>query len=205
MRGSQTGKNKCICCGVTKNEYFPVRKGGGRNQYFNEITVAGQACALSDHSNLLSAFHKSLRSFVNTREASKRCEIFLLRKITTFFCRFSLLEHRFLTWLSVGGTLHSSPSALKKKLKQISSFHFTTPRAGNSTVSSPVSSPFPRFLLFSCNKYEFPVLYFTTSDPLSDPCSLCPDLSFLQLTFPERCRYPFTPSCPNPPLLCSFP
>lgn len=117
MRGSQTGKNKCICCGVTKNEYFPVRKGGGRNQYFNEITVAGQACALSDHSNLLSAFHKSLRSFVNTREASKRCEIFLLRKITTFFCRFSLLEHRFLTWLSVGGTLHSSPSALKKKIK----------------------------------------------------------------------------------------
>lgn len=161
---------------------------------------------MSDHSNLLSAFHKSLRSFVNTREASKRCEIFLLRKITTFFLSFFFAGAPFpdvaFSWWDAA----LQPICVKKKkLKQISSFHFTTPQAGNSTVSSPVSSPFPRFLLFSCNKYEFPVLYFTTSDPLSDPCSLCPDLSFLQLTFPERCRYPFTPSCPNPPLLCSFP
>lgn len=117
MRGSQTGKNKCICCGVTKNEYFPVRKGGGRNQYFNEITVAGQACALSDHSNLLSAFHKSLRSFVNTREASKRCEIFLLRKITTFFLSFFFAGAPFpdvaFSWWDAA----LQPICVKKKIK----------------------------------------------------------------------------------------
>lgn len=67
---------------------------------------------------------------------------------------------------------------------------------------------FPCFLLFSCNKCEFPVFFFflfTLPNPLSDPCSLSPDLSFLQLTFLSHHLYPLTSPSQKPHLPIFFP